>query len=111
MTTDVFTVATPRPRTVKDSWGDPCRAATPESYPLRAVCDECGATIVCADSTADWGHKRTGQARCTPDPAAEAADAITQGYLAMRARRTPSADRAIEAMHREEMEEDHRRHR
>lgn len=58
------TFAQPRLGTVRDSWGDPCRAATAESYPLRAACDECSAEIRCASGDADWYHRLSRQGQC-----------------------------------------------
>lgn len=56
-------VAQPIAGTIKDSWGDPCPAATDESYPLQARC-QCWAKITCADGTASWAHARSGLVQC-----------------------------------------------
>lgn len=60
MATTPAPIAQPRPGTVKDQWGDYCRAADADSYPLTAKCENCGERIRCADGTADWGHVHGG---------------------------------------------------
>lgn len=57
-------VASPRPGSVRDAWGDPCLRASKDSYPLTAICAECGATIRCASGDADWAHMRTRRLFC-----------------------------------------------
>lgn len=57
-------MASPQAGTVRDVWGDPCPQAKEHSYPLGARCENCRADIRCADPTAAWHHRRTGQCRC-----------------------------------------------
>lgn len=57
--------AQPRAGTLRDQYGDPLpRGATSDLYPVSGRCDNCGADVLCADSMADWTHKRTRQIRC-----------------------------------------------
>jgi len=63
--TDDRTMAQPRPGSVRDSWGDPCSAATAGSYPLSARCAECLADIRCVSGDAAWAHTLTRQIVCS----------------------------------------------
>jgi len=64
MDTDTFTVAEPRPHSVKDAWGDFCPRATTDDYPLTADCVHCRSAIRLVTGDADWAHKWDGQTRC-----------------------------------------------
>ena len=66
---------TPQPGTVRDHNGAPCLAATRESYPLTAVCEQ-GCLIRCADGSADWTRE-------TPDETVDARDDLDMGELTL----------------------------
>ncbi len=59
--------ATPsRQHAILDRHGNFCPRAIRDSYPLTGTC-VCGATIRCADGTADWCHVATRDGRCSGD--------------------------------------------
>jgi hypothetical protein len=59
------TQATPKPGTVIDALLRTCPRAKRESYPLSAVCKNCGRTIRCADGSAAWCHTSDYRAMCS----------------------------------------------